>query len=68
MPAEIRPIDLGRLTDEATSKLDTLPSNNPVGSHHEADAILCELLRSLGLDGVADAFGRARERCEFWYS
>lgn len=60
---------------EAVQKLDALKhvddgqmylSNED--DHKAADGILLDFLRANGNGALADAFDRARERLDFWYS
>lgn len=58
-----------RAASEAVAELDAMPADtDEENAHGEADRILCEVLRESGLNEVADAFERARDRVGFWYS
>lgn len=50
---------------EAIEKLNALYKHGDTeAAHGEADDVLCELLRSLGLDDVVDAYSKI----EKWYA
>lgn len=57
--------ELQKIADE----LDAMPKGgDEEGLHDHADNLLCEALRILGADNVADAFEQAKWRVGFWYA
>lgn len=53
---------------EAIAMLGTLSTWDSDDAHRRADSILLAVLRSNGLDAVADVFLAADDRTTFWYS
>jgi hypothetical protein len=53
--------------DEAVKKLKELETmNDPEAEHSTADGILCQFLRSLGYNRVADQFEEQAQ--SYWYA
>lgn len=53
--------------EQAIEQLKNLSESDPEEAHQEADSILLEVLKSNGLEGVANAFADAKSRIGFWY-
>lgn len=54
--------------ESAVELLDKLGRGDPEASHGDAEDIVLGVLRYAGHEAVADAFERARDRCDFWYA
>lgn len=56
------------LEDNVVKQLDALTNDDSEAAHGEAETLVMTLLRDIGYSKVADAFERARTRCDFWYA